>query len=108
MVQYQKYIYKPRHKGEANTMDKKIRFLNNAVYYGVVPLLLLYFLGGDFNLYRISPVIMAAFGVIIVAGVAIGTIYARKNKDFKYEVNSAYNKIISVLIVIEFMYSFSK
>jgi hypothetical protein len=90
-------------------MDQKhVTMCNGLLYYLVAPCLLLYFITIDMGLINRSLTMLIILGVLIVIGAAIPMVYKKKNTDYKFDVNSMYSKVMSVLVIWELAYNFYK
>lgn len=88
--------------------EKHITLCNGLLYYLIAPCLLLYFIVIDMGIVNRSFSMLLIFGVLIVIGVTIPMIYKKKNTNYKFDVNSAYSKVMSMLVIWELAYNFYK
>lgn len=88
--------------------EKYVSLCNGLLYYLVAPCLLLYFIVIDMGLISRSFTMLLIFGALIVIGAAIPMFYKKKNTDYKFDVNSMYSKVMSMLVIWELAYNFYK
>lgn len=88
--------------------EKYVTICNGLLYYLVAPCLLLYFIIIDMGLIGRSLAMLVIFGMLIVIGATIPMVYKRRNLSYKFDVNSMYSKVMSVLVIWELAYNFYK
>ena len=85
--------------------EKNVTLCNKLLYYGVAPLLLLYFFLIDSGLATCNFNVLVVFSLVIVSMVTMHLSYKKKNNDYKFLVNNSNGKVMMVLVLFELSFN---
>lgn len=86
----------------------RLKVISISLYYIVCPCLLAYLSLIDLGVLSGSLLIFSLLTLVIIALSTAVIIGKKKNSNYEFEVNKMYEKIMCILVLCEFAYSFSK